>query len=109
MKPFSKQDEQKLLEGGKHFFSTAFPNPDRNGCPPPYFLKARALRKYDRNKASEWDDHMSHCSPCFNDFVAFREGARKSTKVRWVAVAAAVVLARRSSNLERQLLEIFLL
>src|SRR5271167_2689407 len=35
---------------------------------------------------------MSHCSPCFNDFVAFREGARKSAKVRWIAVAAAVVL-----------------
>ncbi len=92
MKPFPNQDEQKLLEAGKHFFSTAFPNPDRIGCPPKEILKAMALRKYDRNKAKQWDDHMSHCSPCFNDFVAFRERARKSAKVRWIAVAAAVVL-----------------
>ena len=51
-----------------------------------------ALRKYDRNKAKQWNDHMSQCSPCFNDFVAFREGARKSAEVRWIAVAAVVVL-----------------
>jgi hypothetical protein len=92
MEPFSKQEEQKLLEAGKHFYSTAFPNPDRVGCPPQEILKAMALRKYDRNKAKQWDDHMSHCSPCFNDFVAFREGARKSATARWIAVAAAVVL-----------------
>ncbi len=92
MKPFSKQDEQKLLEGGKHFFSTAFPNPDRIGCPPQEILKAMALRQYDGKKARQWDDHMSHCSPCFNDFVALREGARKPAKLRWIAVPAAVVL-----------------
>jgi len=91
MKPFSKEDDRRLREAGKRYFSTAFPNPDRIGCPSQDILKAMALRQYDREKALPWHEHMGHCSPCFNDFVAFREGARKSSKSRWIAVAAAVV------------------
>ena len=92
MNPFSKAEERRLRQAGKRYFSTAFPNPDRIGCPPQEILKAMALRQYDRQKAQEWDDHMSHCSPCFNDFVAFREGVRESSRRRWIAVAIAAVL-----------------
>jgi hypothetical protein len=89
---FSKQDERKLLEAGRHFFSTAFPNPNREGCPGQDILRAIAFRKLERQKAKEWDDHLSHCSPCFNEYMAFREQARRSAKVRMVAVAAAAAI-----------------
>ena len=89
---FSKEDERKLLEAGRHFFSTAFPNPDRQGCPGQDILKAIAFRTLERQKAKEWDDHLSHCSPCFNEYMAFREEARRSGRLRMVAVAAAAAI-----------------
>jgi hypothetical protein len=89
---FSEQDERKLLEAGRHFFSTAFPNPNREGCPGQDVLKAIAFRKLERQKAKEWDDHLSHCSPCFNEYMAFREEAQRSARLRMVAVAAAAAI-----------------
>jgi len=80
---FSKEDERKLLEAGRHFFSTAFPNPDRQGCPGQDILKAIAFRKLERQKAKEWDDHLSHCSPCFNEYMAFREEAGGPEGFEW--------------------------
>jgi hypothetical protein len=92
MKPFTKEEEKRLREAGKRYFSTAFPNPERVGCPPQEILKAMALRQYDREKAKQWDEHMSRCSPCFNDYVAFREQAKRSPRVRMVALAAAAAV-----------------
>ncbi len=92
MNPFSKQDERKLLEAGRRFFSTAFPNPNRAGCPGQDILRAIAFRKLERQKAKEWDDHLSHCSPCFNEYMAFREEAQRSARLRMIAAAAAVVV-----------------
>jgi hypothetical protein len=89
---FSEQDERKLLEAGRYFFSTAFPNPNREGCPGQDVLRAIAFRKFERQKAKEWDDHLSHCSPCFNEYMAFREEARRSARVRMVAVAVAAAI-----------------
>ncbi len=89
---FSKQDERKLLEAGRHFFSTAFPNPNRAGCPGQDILRAIAFRKLERQKAKEWDDHLSHCSPCFNEYMAFREEARRSARLRIMGAAAAIVV-----------------
>jgi len=92
MRFFSEQDEQKLLEAGRHFFSTAFPNPNREGCPGQDILRAIAFRKLERRKAKEWDDHLSHCSPCFDEYMAFREEARRSGRLRMVAVAAVAAI-----------------
>src|SRR6516165_11764527 len=92
MRFFSEQDEQKLLEAGRHFFSTAFPNPNREGCPGQDILRAIAFRKLERQQAKVWDDHLSHCSPCFDEYMAFREEARRSGRLRMVAVAAAAAI-----------------
>lgn len=93
MVSFSRQDYERLLEAGKRYFSTAFPNPDRVGCPGQDILKAIAFRRLDRETARQWDNHMSHCSPCFNEYMAFREEARRSARFRALAaVAAAIIL-----------------
>src|SRR5437870_220944 len=92
MRFFSKQDQERMLEAGKHYFSTAFPNPDRIGCPGQDVLRAIAFRRLDRETARQWDDHMSHCSPCFNEYMAFREEARRSARARAFAAVAAVVV-----------------
>src|SRR5437867_6961757 len=92
MRFFSKQDQERLLEAGKRYFSTAFPNPDRIGCPGQDVLRAIAFRRLDHETARQWDEHMSHCSPCFNEYMTFREEARRSARVRALAVAAVAII-----------------
>src|SRR5205823_4543235 len=102
--------DERLLEAGRRYFSTAFPNPDRVGCPGQDILKAIAFRRLEREIAKQWDEHMSHCSPCFNEYMAFREVARRSTRVLALAAVAAVIilvviagwLARRNFGARRQ-------
>jgi hypothetical protein len=91
-KPLSKRDEQRLLEAGRSVFSTAFPNPDRQGCPAPDLIRAIAYRKADPAQHRDFIVHMSRCSPCFNDFARFQEEAKRARRRRGLAVAAAVVL-----------------
>jgi len=77
---------------GRHDFSTALQNPNRTGCPGQDVLRAMAPRKLERQKANEWDDHLGHCSPCFNEYMAFRGEARRPRRLRMVAVAAAAAI-----------------
>lgn len=57
-----------------------------------------APRQCDREKARQWDRHISHCSRCFNDFVAFREVANRAMLVECPRiqgfVLTQIVLAR---------------
>jgi hypothetical protein len=50
---------------------TAFPNPERVGCPPPETIQALGERKIGRDDPA-WD-HVWHCSPCFKDFKTIRD------------------------------------
>jgi hypothetical protein len=92
MKPFSKRDEERLIEAGREYYSTAFPNPERVGCPERNVLEALARGKLDRATAKEWDSHMARCSPCFNDYVALREELERSAMTRRLAAIAAVIV-----------------
>jgi hypothetical protein len=50
-----------------------YPNPGRLGCPGENFLK-QIVR--DRNSVELTDERLKHvarCSPCFREFVAFRD------------------------------------
>ena len=92
MKLFSGQDDRRVFEAGRRYFSTAFPNPNRVGCPGTDVLRAIAFRKVDRSKAKEWDSHLMECSPCFVEYVAFRDQAQRIQKIRRLATAAAIVI-----------------
>jgi hypothetical protein len=89
---FSEQDERKLLEAGRHFFSTHFQIRTGRDVRDKMSSRAIAFRKLEGQKAKEWDDHLSHCSPCFNEYMAFREEARRSGRLRMAAVAAAAAI-----------------
>jgi hypothetical protein len=92
MKLFSGQDDRRVFEAGRRYFSTAFPNPNRVGCPGTDVLRAIAFRKVDRRQAKEWDSHLMECSPCFVEYVAFRDQAQRSQRIRRLATAAAIVI-----------------
>jgi hypothetical protein len=92
MKIFSGQDDRRVFEAGRRYFSTAFPNPERVGCPGNEMLRAIAFRKVDRSKAKKWDSHLMECSPCFVEYIAFRDQALRQRRIRRLAVAAAIAV-----------------
>lgn len=91
-KPLSKRAEQRLLAAGRSVFSTAFPNPERRGCPEPEVIRAVASRKADPAQHRDFIVHMSRCSPCFNDFGKFQEDGKRSRRRRDLTIAAVSVL-----------------
>lgn len=91
-KPLSKREEQRLLAAGRSVFSTAFPNPERKGCPEPEVIRAIAFRRTDPARHRDFIVHMSRCSPCFNDFARLQEQSKREKRRRGLAVAATVVL-----------------
>jgi hypothetical protein len=75
--------------------SREFPNPQRVGCPGPAVLRSIALHKLPLSEADPWLDHLSSCSPCFQEFSEIRRqkaGQRKLAQM-WLAAAAMVLLA----------------
>jgi len=91
-KPLSKREEERLLKAGRSVFSTAFPNPNREGCPPQDLIEALAG---DKSKLAQHQDfilHMSRCSPCYNDFARFRRVAQRERRLKAVGIAAIIVL-----------------
>ncbi|MGO8789793.1 MAG: hypothetical protein ACLQVL_20740 [Terriglobia bacterium] len=55
-------------------------------------LRAIAFRKMERSSAKEWDSHLMQCSPCFVEYVAFRDQAQPIQSIRRLATAAAIVI-----------------
>jgi hypothetical protein len=92
MNLFSGHEDQRVFEAGRRYFSTAFPNPNRVGCPGTEVLRAIAFRKMDRCTAKQWDSHLMQCSPCFVEYVAFRDQARRLHTFRRLATAAAIAI-----------------
>jgi len=91
MKAFSKHDEQRLIEAGREYYATAFPNPKRVGCPDGTTMQALVRRQLDRGTSQRIDSHMMQCSPCFNDYVRLREAGERSARRRKLLAVAAVI------------------
>jgi hypothetical protein len=71
-----------------------YPNPERRGCPGSEALRAGAQRKLPHEDPN-WE-HITHCSPCYQEFLAFRaavlEGRRSRRRLRTAGAAAAVII-----------------
>jgi hypothetical protein len=78
---------------------TGFPNPERNGCPPPETIQALGERKIGRDDPA-WQ-HIWHCSPCFRDFKTIRdrrlaaqeEAEQRAKRKRQIFVSVGSALA----------------
>src|SRR3954447_23822576 len=82
-----------------------FPNPDRVGCPGETKLREVAARKTIVEDDS-WE-HITHCSPCYGEFLAEKErlrGSQRKTRTRAALAAAAllVILIGLTAYLLRQ-------
>jgi hypothetical protein len=70
--PFKR--DQDLFEFGRAYLSAAFPNPERQGCPPDETLRFLASRPTQGDPSIT--DHVTCCSPCFNAYMAHLANAR---------------------------------
>ena len=70
-----------------------FPNPERLGCPGTARLRDVAARQEIVEDAA-WE-HITHCSPCYREFLREKErlrGSRKFARTRTAMAAAAVLV-----------------
>jgi hypothetical protein len=70
-----------------------YPNPDRNGCPGATVLREVAQRRVPV-RDTYWD-HVTHCSPCFQEFLELRNEfvANRARLVRRNRIVLVSVLA----------------
>ena len=87
----SRSEERRLLELGRRVFAEHFPNPTRAGCPPQDTLRAMAFRSKRLATPDLPVQHLTICSPCFQDYSRYRMQARNQMIFRG-ALAAAVAL-----------------
>lgn len=86
-----------------------YPNPERRGCPGDEVVRAVAART--ELQADEVWEHITHCSPCYAEFLAYKDQLRHrrqhDVRVRRrtviglaaaAAVAVPVVLVTRSDH-----------
>ncbi len=89
-----------------------YPNPERRGCPGDNVVREIAERT-ELNADVLWE-HITHCSPCYATFLAFKQESRAKTVIHrraaiglLVAAAATVpivVITRSNSfNYDRQI------
>src|SRR5258708_7539592 len=62
---FEKKDKD-LLDFAHSYLSEAFPNPDREGCPPDAALRSLAISPTESEPIVT--EHLAACSPCFRRY-----------------------------------------
>lgn len=90
--PVSAKRASDVVAFGKKCSKTAYPNPDREGCPNLSTLQAMAYRDRRLSLTDLPLSHVVSCSPCFREYLRLR---RRSFLVHGLQVTAAslVVLA----------------
>src|SRR5260370_24805467 len=71
-----------------------YPNPERKGCPDGAVLRELAARPMDQAVEDDphWQ-HITHCSECYREFLAFNNAFRQQTKARRVSFGLSVAVA----------------
>ena len=61
-----EKDSKELLDFARSYLSDAFPNPERQGCPPDAALRSLAVNPSGTEAAIT--EHLASCSPCFRRY-----------------------------------------
>jgi hypothetical protein len=106
--PGSDKLARNVVALAKKNAKSAFPNPNRTGCPSPSVLRAMAHRDKPMNPADLPISHVANCSPCFREYSRQRRNAKIIRTVQvtagslivggilWVAVILVLNHTRRS-------------
>jgi CHAT domain-containing protein len=100
----SERSYEELFQYARSYLCTAFPNPDRRGCPADTALCAMAS---DPLASPHVEDHVSFCSPCFVRYMELLDDVRQKendkagswvrswnhSRVTWFGIAVLVLVA----------------
>lgn len=85
--------ERAMLDLFEQASLNDYPNPERIGCPGADFLKQLARDHRSITLSDQRLDHVVHCSPCFREFVAFRDQIKRRSVTRRALFAGGGSLA----------------
>jgi hypothetical protein len=88
---FSRREEKRLLNLAAKVSQTAFPNPERSGCPSPELLGSMANRQIPLGETGELVDHIATCSPCFQEYWRYRRRHKRRIASKTVALCLGVL------------------
>jgi len=66
-------DPERFIEASGEVLLSAFPNPQRVGCPGDALLRELAAHKLSLSETEAWSKHLSACSECYADYLRFRK------------------------------------
>ncbi len=75
---FEKKDKD-VLDFARSYLSEAFPNPDRQGCPPDAALRSLAFNP--RESEPTVTEHLATCSPCFRRYSELLAELKSQSRV----------------------------
>ena len=81
--------EERFLRAAREYARSAFPNPDRVGCPWRSRLEALARDKRRPTDDAEDVQHVATCSPCFTEYETIRRAWKRQRTVSAGALVAA--------------------
>ena len=73
---------ERLQREYQNAVQSAYPNPERRGCSGQEALKSLAARSahHDDIEADEHWHHVTHCAPCYQEYLEFRLTYRNAAK-----------------------------
>lgn len=94
----SRGEERHLLDFAGSYLAEAFPNPDRQGCPPEAALRLLAVRPKEADPSLT--EHLTCCSPCFKRYTELLGELKTELSAAkrgfWKNVATWILLSRRT-------------
>ncbi len=75
-----EKKNKELLDFARSYLSEAFPNPDRQGCPPDAAL--RSLAFYPNESEPTVTEHLAVCSPCFRRYAELLAESKSQTEAQ---------------------------
>ncbi len=85
-----EKSRRELLDFARSYLSEAFPNPDRQGCPPDASLRSLAFNPTQSEHTVT--EHLAVCSPCFrrySEFLALLKSQRVAEeRFSWKPISA---------------------
>jgi len=86
------RDEKRILDALGRGLLKEFPNPGRAGCPGSDVLKRIASHEMPLTEAEKWLDHLTSCSPCYNDFSQLKVTYKQRRTRTFLAIAAGILI-----------------
>src|SRR5258708_37558663 len=74
-----EKKEKDVLDFARSYLSEAFPNPDRQGCPPDAALRSLAFNP--RESEPTVTEHLATCSPCFRRYSGLLAELKSQSRV----------------------------